>query len=78
MKPPRYPPDHPDYGLELEEEMEPLISAVIDQAISAGWASKAIWPALGSLVRNLERAATENRRTEEAIAAAKTGLAKPE
>jgi len=71
---PRLIAEHPDYGLELEEALEPQLIAAIDQARSAGWDSSAIWPALRSLVSNLERAEIENRRTDQAIKDAQSGV----
>lgn len=57
MNAPRFAVDHPDYGLELDQALEPMLTAAIDRALAAGWSSDALWPALRSLVANLERAA---------------------
>jgi len=76
MKRPRIGAHHPDYELELQEALEGDLQALIDQALAAGWSEEVIWPALHMLATNLELAAQENRRTDEAIAAATAGLAK--
>ncbi|KGF68540.1 hypothetical protein LL06_15985 [Hoeflea sp. BAL378] len=59
MKPPRFPADHPDYELEMQMALEPLLIAAIDQARAAGWSDAAILPALRKLVANLDQARTE-------------------
>jgi hypothetical protein len=76
MKRPRFDADHPDYGLELQEALESDLQDLIDRAFTAGWLADEIWPALRSLATSMELAARENRRTDEAIAAAVDGLAK--
>jgi hypothetical protein len=76
MKSPRFDADHPDYGLEMQEALETELQELIDRALAAGWSKDAIWPALRSLVTNLELAARENKRTDKAVAAAIEGLAK--
>jgi hypothetical protein len=75
---PRFAANNPDHGLELEEALEPHLIATINLAMGAGWAEDDIWAALKSLVANLEQASIENTRTEKAIAAARTHLAKPQ
>jgi len=76
MNSPKFAIAHPDYVLECEEAMEPSLIAVVDQARAAGWSSDVIWLAVLSLITNLELAEIENRRTDQAIADAKAGLAK--
>ncbi|MCC0035504.1 MAG: hypothetical protein H6887_09610 [Hoeflea sp.] len=76
MLDPRHSKDHPDYRLELEEALLPLVAAAVEEARMAGWDEAAIWPALRSLATNMELAARENHRTDKAIAAAIDGLAK--
>ena len=76
MDEPRFPDSHPDYELDLEEAMEPALVVAIDAARIAGWSEDALWPALRSLVTNLEYAATENRITEADIIEARARLAK--
>lgn len=76
MRPPRFAADHPDHGLECEGALEPYLLNIIERASDEGWAHEAIWPALRSLIANLEQAEIENRRTGQAIREAR--LAKPD
>ncbi|MEM5474416.1 hypothetical protein WNZ14_22030 [Hoeflea sp. AS60] len=74
MKPPRFKATHPDYDLECEEVLEPALIAAIEEARSVGWNTDAIWPALLSLITNLELAEIENQRTDRQIAGARLDL----
>ncbi len=78
MKPPMIATYHPDYGLECEQALAPLLLAVIDQVHGAGWDDAAIWPALRSLIDNLEIKESENWQAAQVIAKLRAGLAKPE
>tara|TARA_R110002020_G_scaffold150446_1_gene327135 strand:+ start:545 stop:781 length:237 start_codon:yes stop_codon:yes gene_type:complete len=75
MNPPRFAVSHPDHVLECEEALEPVLIAAVARARAAGWTSDVIWLAILSLVNNLELAEIANKRTDQAIADAKAGLA---
>jgi hypothetical protein len=68
MKPPRYPPDHPNYGRELEAELEPLITEIVDRVVATGWSKDAVWTALISLVADLENATFATSETDKLVA----------
>jgi len=63
------------YTLQGDHSEQALVAA-IDAARVVGWSEDALWPALHSLVTNLEYAAIENRITEADISEARTCLAK--
>lgn len=71
MDQPRRPPDHPDYQLECEEALEAAMIGMIDSALAAGWDKATIWPALRSLVDNLEAGDQALAETQAEIARAR-------
>ncbi len=74
MQSPKLSVTHPDYDLACEEALEPALIAAIDKARAVGWKIDTIWPALLSLITNLELAVIENRRTDRQIERAGLGL----
>lgn len=67
MKPPRYSLNHPNYGAELEAEIEPFLTEIIDRVVDAGWSKDATWTALISLVADLERSTLETSETDNLV-----------
>lgn len=67
MKPPRFPPDHPNYGADLEAEIEPFLVELVDRVVDAGWSKDATWTALISLVADLERSALATSDTDNLV-----------
>jgi hypothetical protein len=68
MKPPRLSPDHPDYGRELEAELEPFLTEIVDRIVAAGWSKDAVWTALISLVADLEHSTFASSETDKLVA----------
>lgn len=68
MKPPRLPPDHPNYGRELEAELEPVMTEIVARVVDAGWSRDAVWTALISLVADLEHSTFASSETDRLVA----------
>jgi len=67
MKSPRFPPSHPNYGSDLEAEIEPFLTETVDRVVDAGWCRDATWTAIISLVADLERTTLETSETDNMI-----------
>jgi hypothetical protein len=67
MKPPRFPPDHPSYGQDLEAELEPFLIEIVEHAVAAGWSKDAVWTALISLVAHLEQSTFDTSETDQLV-----------
>jgi hypothetical protein len=73
MKSPRLSPDHADHILELEEEMERHLVALMDRATDLGWHQEDVAAAVMSLARNYVLRLEANVETDIAIAKAMIG-----
>jgi hypothetical protein len=73
MNRPRLPANHPDRILELEQEMESHLAALMDRARDLGWHQEEIAAAVMSLARNYVLRLEANVETDIAIAKAMTG-----
>lgn len=67
MMPPRFPPDHPNYGADLEAEIEPFLIELVDRVVDAGWCKDATWTALISLVADMERSTLATSETDRLV-----------
>lgn len=70
MKPPRLAADHPDHVLELEQEMESHLVALMDRARDLGWHQEAIARAVIGLAHNYVKRLEANLETDIQIAKA--------
>lgn len=68
MKSPRLPPDHPDRVIELEQEMESHLVALMDRAKDAGWDQEEIAKAVINLAVNYVHRLRANEETDRQIA----------
>lgn len=73
MNRPRLPADHPDRILDLEQEMESHLVALMDRARDLGWHQEEIAAAVMSLARNYVLRLEANVETDIAIAKAMIG-----
>lgn len=71
LKPPRLPDAHPDRQIELEEELEAQLVAIMDMARDTGWHQEEIAEAVISLARNYVARLDADAETERQIAAAR-------
>jgi hypothetical protein len=70
MKPPRLPTDHPDRVIELEQEMESHLVALMDRARDLGWHQEEVMAAVVGLARNYVLRLQANLQTDQQIAQA--------
>lgn len=70
VPPPRCAPDHPDYQIECEFQMEPSFLAVVDAAEEAGWDPTVVARAMKSLATNYMLGREANAETDNSIASA--------
>jgi hypothetical protein len=70
MKPPRLSAGHPDRIIDLEQEMEDHLVALMDSAREAGWHQEEVASAVMSLARNYCLRLDANLETDQVIALA--------
>jgi hypothetical protein len=70
MRPPRLPANHPDYVIDLEEQMEAQLVALMDLASDRGWDQATVAAAVASLAQNYVKMLEANLQTEIDIAKA--------
>jgi len=70
MKPPRLATNHPDRILDLEQEMESHLVALMDRAREAGWHQEDVAAAVTNLARNYVLRLDANLETDKQIALA--------
>lgn len=70
MNRPRLPADHPDRIIDLEQEMESHLVALMDRAREAGWNQEEVAAAVTSLARNYVLRLEANLETDRQIAQA--------
>ena len=71
---PRLPAGHPDRVIELEEELEAALTAIMDRAAEAGWHQAEVAAAVTSLARNYILRLEANAETERQIVEARKRL----
>lgn len=52
---PTIDPTDPEYGVECEEALAPLLRAVADAAIAAGWDASTVYSSMASLVAHQQK-----------------------
>lgn len=60
ITPSRFQPSHPDRDLELQEQLEPIIQSLLEDAQQSGWSKPETFDAIEELIKNLRLAYAED------------------